>query len=317
MDVTLDGVFSRVETAFTTLVDSIAAYNPSLQAASDLIAADDELARGIDKLAQHRENTARIHALRVEREALEEQFKSAVAALALLRRDLFATPVTKFPDDLRPVPFDELLQYAKNIAQSTVPPTYREALPEKQPEHKFKAAEDGASSAVPSNAIGTPIQQPAQDAPKDAAEGQVKEGEEQAITEDEAEWLKKLKASGFAWYPWPDEEKIRRGNLMQIQHVLDRGRDPTSEDLTNLGEDEKDRIAAEAAQAQANQEAQAAHAQAQALAQALAQSQTQPQAQPQTAGVEERQPHALPPKPAEKPQQFAGFDDLDSDDNSE
>ena len=54
MDVTLDGVFSRVETAFTTLVDSIAAYNPSLQAAGDLIAADDELARGIDKRNQHR-----------------------------------------------------------------------------------------------------------------------------------------------------------------------------------------------------------------------------------------------------------------------
>ncbi|KAK7187391.1 hypothetical protein DPSP01_002517 [Paraphaeosphaeria sporulosa] len=313
MDVTLDGVFSRVETAFTTLVDSIAAYNPSLQAAGDLIAADDELARGIDKLAQHRENSARIHVLRAEREALEEQFRSSVAALAELRRDLFATPVTKFPDDLRPVPFDELLQYAKNIAQSTVPPTYREALPEKQSEDRSKPTEDGASSAVPSNAVGTPAQQPAQEAPQHTAEVQAREGEEQAITEEEAEWLKKLKASGFAWYPWPDEDKIRRGNLMQIQHVLDRGRDPTSEDLTKLGEDEKDRIAAEAAQAQVNQEAQAAQAQAQAKAQVQAQAQVAAQ----TAGVEERQPHALPPKPAEKPQQFAGFDDLDSDDNSE
>ena len=49
MDATLDAVFVRVETAFTTLVDSIAAYNPSLQAAGDLIAADDELARGMDQ----------------------------------------------------------------------------------------------------------------------------------------------------------------------------------------------------------------------------------------------------------------------------
>ena len=49
MDATLDAVFQRVETAFTTLVDSIAAYNPSLQAAGDLLAADDELARGIDQ----------------------------------------------------------------------------------------------------------------------------------------------------------------------------------------------------------------------------------------------------------------------------
>ncbi|KAJ4347278.1 uncharacterized protein N0V89_011218 [Didymosphaeria variabile] len=298
MDATLDGVFSRVETAFTTLVDSIAAYNPSLQAAGDLIAADDELARGIDQLAQHRENSARIHALRAEREALEEQFKSSVAALADLRRELFATPVTKFPDDLRPVPFDELLQFAKNIAQSTVPPTYREPLPEKQPEDK-----DGRSSAAPSNAIGTPAQQHTQEAAQDAAEGAEKEGEEKAVTEEEAEWLKKLKANGFAWFPWPDEEKIRRGNLMQIQYVLDRGRDPTNEDLTKLGEDEKDRIAAEAAAAQAQQGAQA-----------QAQVQAQQQAVAQAAGTEQRQQHALPPRPTEKPQQFAGFDDLDSDD---
>lgn len=52
MDAALDAVFLRVETAFTTLVDSIAAYNPSLQAAGDLIAADDELARGMDQRKQ-------------------------------------------------------------------------------------------------------------------------------------------------------------------------------------------------------------------------------------------------------------------------
>lgn len=259
-------------------------------------------------VAQHRENSARIHALRAEREALEDQFKSSVAALADLRRDLFATHVTRFPDDVRPVPFDELLQYAKNIAQSTVPPTYREALPDTQADDRPKGTEDGASSAVASNAAGTPAQQPAQEAPHDAAEGHAKDTKEQAITEEEAEWLKKLKASGFAWFPWPDEEKIRRGNLMQIQHVLDRGRDPASEDLTKLGEDEKDRIAAEAAAAQVHSEAQAAQAQAQAQAQVQAQAAAQ--------AAEQRQPHALPPKPAEKPQQFAGFDDLDSDDDN-
>lgn len=51
MNATIDAVFVRVETAFTTLVDSIAAYNPSLQAAGDLIAADDDLARGMDQRA--------------------------------------------------------------------------------------------------------------------------------------------------------------------------------------------------------------------------------------------------------------------------
>jgi hypothetical protein len=198
------------------------------------------------------------------------------------------------------VPFDELLQYAKNIAQSTVPPTYRETLPERQPE------DDASSSAVPSNAVGTPAQQPGQEPAQDAAEGQAKEGEEQAITEEEAEWLKKLKANGYAWFPWPDEDKIRRGNLMQIQYMLDRGRDPTNEDLTKLGEDEKNRIAADAAAAQA-------HSEAQAQAQVQAQVQAQAQVAAQAAGSEQRLQHALPPRPVEKPQQFAGFDDLDSD----
>lgn len=49
MDLALDAVFQRVETAFTTLVDSIATYNPSLQAAGHLVAADQDLARQIDQ----------------------------------------------------------------------------------------------------------------------------------------------------------------------------------------------------------------------------------------------------------------------------
>lgn len=193
------------------------------------------------------------------------------------------------------MPFDELLQYAKNIAQSTVPPTYREEPPEKQPQAQAKEAEDPASSAVPSDAAGTPAH---------VNEGEP-ENKDQAITEEEAEWLQKLKNSNLSWFPWPDEDKIRRGNLMQIQNVLDRGRDPANEDLTKLGEDEKDRIAAEAAAAQAQSEAQA-----QAQAQAQVQAEVQAAAQ---AAVQSRQ-HELPPKPAQKPQQFAGFDDEDSDD---
>jgi len=51
MDDTLHAQFQRIEAALGTLVDSIAAYNPSPQAAVDLIAADDELSRGLDKRA--------------------------------------------------------------------------------------------------------------------------------------------------------------------------------------------------------------------------------------------------------------------------
>lgn len=270
-------------------------------------------------VAQHRENSARIQTLRAEREALEEQFKTSVSALADLRRELFATPVTEFPDHLRPVPFDELLQYAKNIAQTSVPPTYRESPPETQQQDKGKNTEEGVPSAPSTNTAGTPAQPPTQEQAQDPTDGEAKEGEEKVITEEEAEWLKKLKETSLSWFPWPDEEKIRRGNLMQIQNALDRGRDPTDEDLTKLGEDEKDRIAAEAAAAQAQSEAQA-QAQVQAEAHAAAQAQASAQAlapAPAPAPVADAQPqqHALPPRPAQKPQQFAGFDDEDSDDD--
>jgi hypothetical protein len=51
MDDSLHAQFQRIEAALGTLVDSIAAYNPSPQAAADLMAADDELSRGLDQRA--------------------------------------------------------------------------------------------------------------------------------------------------------------------------------------------------------------------------------------------------------------------------
>lgn len=51
MDALLDKHFQRVETALNTLIDSIASYNPSQQAVVDLVAADDELSRGLEQRA--------------------------------------------------------------------------------------------------------------------------------------------------------------------------------------------------------------------------------------------------------------------------
>jgi hypothetical protein len=49
MEDILTAQFDRVEKALSTLVDSIAAYNPSPQAAIDLVAADEELSQGLDQ----------------------------------------------------------------------------------------------------------------------------------------------------------------------------------------------------------------------------------------------------------------------------
>ncbi len=51
MDAVLDAHFTRIESALQTLIDSITTYNPSTTAALDLVAADDELSRGLEQRA--------------------------------------------------------------------------------------------------------------------------------------------------------------------------------------------------------------------------------------------------------------------------
>jgi len=227
MDDILNTQFARVEKALTTLVDSIAAYNPAPQAAIDLSTADDELSEGLDQLAKHQANHVRIQLLRAEADALEEQLKNSVKKLAELRHELFNTPVTTFPEDSRPVPFDELLQYATNISRYTVPPTYREPVPVAD---KDKEEEDVASSDAPTNGLNTPAIVPETTEPaNDGAQGD-KQGEEAdatapEVTAEEEEWLKKLKASNLPWYPWPSTERIRAGNLYSLQYWREKGKD--------------------------------------------------------------------------------------------
>ena len=162
----------------------------------------------------------RIQHLRAEADALEEQLKMSVKKLAELRHELFDTSVTTFPEDSRAVPFDELLQYATNISRYTVPPTYRERIPAAD---KDKEDEDVGSSGAPTNGLNTPALPPETvETATEAVQGQ-KEGEDAAgpaleITPEEEEWLKKLKASNLAWYPWPSNEKIRAGALFSLQY---------------------------------------------------------------------------------------------------
>jgi hypothetical protein len=243
MDDILIAQFERVEKALGTLVDSIAAYNPSPQAAIDLVAADDELSQGLDQrmlpeqppqsdqanqtVARHQGNHARIHALRAEADALEEKLKSSVEKLATLRHELSDTPATAFPETARAVSIEELLQNASYISKYTVPPTYRERVPDANDE-KDKDKDDAASSAAPTNSVNTPmIASEVADPAKDTADGQ-REGEDAGgagleITAEEEEWLRKLKDSQFPWYPWPSNEKIRIGNLQKLMYHRERG----------------------------------------------------------------------------------------------
>ncbi|KAF2876627.1 mediator complex, subunit Med4, partial [Massariosphaeria phaeospora] len=220
MDSTLQAQFQRLELALSTLVDSIASYNPSPQAAVDLVAADDELSRGLDQLATHQANHARILALRAEADALEAQFKSSVSVLAGLRRELFETPATTFPDSSRLVPFEELLQYAKNISEYTIPPSYRERIPE----FDSKVAKDKEGEEEKEKDSNLSIA-PVVEILKDTADGEPELEPPKEISAEEAGWLKDLQDRQYSWYPWPVNDKIRKGSLMQIQRLRDMGTD--------------------------------------------------------------------------------------------
>lgn len=48
MDKIIDSQFLRVDKALSTLINSIATYNPSPQLATDLVIADNELSKGLE-----------------------------------------------------------------------------------------------------------------------------------------------------------------------------------------------------------------------------------------------------------------------------
>jgi hypothetical protein len=121
------------------------------------------------------------------------------------------------------VPFDELLQYATNISRYTVPPTYRERVPTTE-----KDDDDAVSSGAPTNGVNTPAIVPeAIDLHNDGSDahkgGEDADGAAADITAEEEEWLKKLKASNLAWYPWPSTEKIRNGILYRLSYWREKG----------------------------------------------------------------------------------------------
>lgn len=189
--------------------------------------------------------------MRTEAEALEEQLKTSVSALASLRHELFETPATTFPADTRPVHFDKLLQYAKNISQHTVPPTYRERAPQAVAD-KDKEKDDAASSGAPTNGVNTPANAAIAIGAEDPKDGEAADGAPAEITAEEEEWLKKLNDSKIAWYPWPSDDKIRTGNLYKLMYWQAKGRDTDTFDIyaheeaeriKNLPEDERPKVA--------------------------------------------------------------------------
>ena len=213
MNTQIQSQLDRVESALNNLTDSITSYNPSVSSALDLLTADDELAKGVEQLATHQTNHARILRLRETNTALNAQIASTLTLLADTRKDLLSTPSTVFPETQRDVSYIELLDYAKRISRFTVPPTFR------QPPIPQSTISEAVTNGV-SNAIV-----------KGGVEGEEKTGEGKvngigvsSLEQSEIQWLDPLAQIPFV--PWPSEEVIKRGALAQIQGMLEQGIDP-------------------------------------------------------------------------------------------
>ncbi|KAL0254809.1 hypothetical protein SLS55_009333 [Diplodia seriata] len=245
MDALLDQHFQRVETSLNTLIDSIASYNPSQQAVVDLVAADDELSRGLEQLAAHQANYHRILALRQTADALDSQVKSTLSLLADTRRELIATPVTAPARDARDVSTAELLAYAKHIGKFTVPPNFR---PPPRKEDAAASAQDKADEDATMMNGTTAAPESQQD---DAAAASEETRTMATLNAEQKAWLAGLGA--LPWFPWPTEDKIRQGALGQIQTMVEQGKDPTTV-LSPEEQEERARKAAAEEEAQRKEE---------------------------------------------------------------
>lgn len=172
-----------------------------------------------------------------------------------------------------------------------MPPTYRERVPTTE---KDKDEEDAVSNGAPTNGVNTPAIGPeATDSANDAPEGQKQaedaDGAVPDITAEEEEWLKKLKASNLAWYPWPSTDKIRSGNLYRLSFWREKGNNLDEFNVPAYLEEQRKKALGEMPPAEES-----------------------PKIIPDTAPAEQPQPQPETAKPKAQPlSAFTGFDDLD------
>ena len=208
MDAVLQSQLDRIETALGTLIESIAAYSPSIPAANNLLAADDQLQAGLIQLGKHQDNHNRIVSLHERILQQNGQISSTITALADARTDLLSTSTSLQNKETRSVTYTELLSYAKRISRYTVPPTFRPPLPLPNPIPDSNAAVNGDLESE-----------------KEGEEERKNRGTE-ALEDEERKWLEPLLQ--IQHVPWVSDDLMKRGALAQIQAMMERGEDPAS-----------------------------------------------------------------------------------------
>ena len=209
MNTIIQSQLDRVETALTILIDSVAAYNPSIPAANSLLIADDKLHEGLKHLAKHQSNHARILTLQEKISQQNANITSTLTTLADTHKDLVSIPTSLPSKDTRKVPYDELLDYAKRISRYTVPPTAVLPIP---------PASAPQPQPVPSHPVNGDVEV-TRESDKDAKGMGI-----EALDDEEKKWLEPLKQLPFV--PWISDDVMKRGALAQIQAMVERAEDP-------------------------------------------------------------------------------------------
>ncbi|MDI1487429.1 MAG: hypothetical protein OHK93_006699 [Ramalina farinacea] len=207
MDQILLTQLDRLEAALTTLTESISDYNPSVPAAHALLAADEDLQRGLKQLHTHQCNQLKIQQLRDVIEAQNAQITSHLQLLADTRADLLSIPTSLPERGRREVEYGELLEYAKYVGQYTMPPNFRPSMVESAGEEVGMVGVEGEG------AIAQQQQQ------QQSGESKVLED----ILRNEKQYLDA--STGIQFTPWPSEDVIKRGALARIQGMMERGED--------------------------------------------------------------------------------------------
>ena len=198
------------EEALKILVESISSYNPSIQAATDLLAADDRLTGAIQQLASHQENYRSIQYLRAKIVSLNDADRSSLGQLVKVREEILSLPLQAIHTGpgTRKVKYTDLLDYALKISRYTVPPK----LP------------DGILQSLIIDTTNEPYKSPTAAAEQDdtpsagiqstsALNAQPGFGVKQ-LQDAEVQWLHPERLIPFV--PWPTEEIIQRGALAAV-----------------------------------------------------------------------------------------------------
>lgn len=197
---------------------------------------------------QHQNNHLRILELRQASAALDNQIRETLTSLANTRRDIVNTHTTTFPSNPNyPIAYEELLNYARRISKTTMPPAATINASASMPLSGAQTpnAESQSQAVTPAAAMTPAAVTPSQTQSPAGINGALSQQQGQpeqqpssqqgggsslltSLPEGMAQYLNPL--SGQVFFPWPQEDKIRSGALASNQMLIEQGIDPRGYD---------------------------------------------------------------------------------------